>query len=373
MLEKFVKNRKGLDYYPPLVAIIGIFVLGAIISMVFLKQYPLAAQFSLGREPLRLFHTYATADKALAFVDESASIALERSAYISGKSGFYDSTPSCGSRDGLNLWSIGSMESDCTFPLTTCYPGESGAASQFKSNFESALGELVKTFNAKGPVIVNGKPVVRPDSYNLKLQPVPGRTEITGTADKPLVIAYGVTNPLKYEVKAGFRVDLPFDLLTNRKAIVDTAQQAAGKLENDARDVINSADGVGGLDWKEDFNLERIGSICLHDVGTCSCCQDEQECNKFDKDGFCVEWGDWVTVPAGDGTVVEKLPFDIITAPMSVKVDGAGGSHARFFIYDDASGKVSGRDMTYEFPLTWMDPPPKEPQPACECSFGSQC
>ncbi|MBI2580772.1 hypothetical protein HYV85_03090 [Candidatus Woesearchaeota archaeon] len=347
-----LQNKKGVDYYTPFVAIVGFLVLAAVLTAVMLKQYGLASEFNLGREQLRLFHTYSTADKMLSFVDDSAKLSLEQAAHSSGSKGFYNSIPACGSKDSFNYWSKDSASSanDCVPETTPCYPDEAAVKSAFLENFEKSLSGFVKSFNDKGGFEVDKKKVELPFDYKLELQPVPDRTEVVGISGKPLVIASAATNPFKYEVKPSFRESIPIDVVAQGAEVVKGAKQLAKPNKKDAEKKLSDFSKAGALKWSlAGYSTQGHSPPCAFVVEPKGCnykcnCQPTTDCGDSDPKTTC--GGECETCYYDK---VEIVTYNDITALFSAD------SGKKFPYYDPASKKVVMKSVAYDFGLSWIE------------------
>ncbi len=345
-----LRNKKGLDYYSPLVAIVGVFVLIAVLGMVMLKQYRLAAEFDLGREQLRLFHTYSTADKMLSFVDDSARLSLERAAYKYGKSGFHSSAPVCGSSNGFNLWTREQSlkQNDCVPQLMPCYPDEAAMNPTFRSFFSAALESFVKSFNDTGGFEVDKKKVELPFDYEFELQPVSGRTEVVGISGEPVTITSAAANPLKYEIKPNFRESITPDVIADGNAVVSKAPQLLRKKKDEIISTLGSFNSQNpALQWKL-ASYSTPPTSCPHTIGTCTYCDEYQDvCVACEDDPCCSITP--ICTKSHEGEEVEVVSYNDVYVVFSV----ANGKS--FYVSDPPSSQPQLKGISYDFGLNWLE------------------
>ncbi|MBI2143629.1 hypothetical protein HYU17_00565 [Candidatus Woesearchaeota archaeon] len=372
--NKLMQNKKGLDYYVATITIMAIFLLGFVVFSLFTKDYHLRSGLALGSEQFRILKTYANAEKALLFVDDSARLALEQAAVSYGKNGFFSSNPPCGGINGHSYWAKDNIlpENSCV-PLPVnpsgCYPYEETMKASLIGLFTPPFSSFISGFNEKSDVKV-------PFSYE-PFEVKQGSTEIIGRAKEPVTIS--MPN-IKYGVKPSFTEKLGRDVVADGNSIAAVAQSLVGNTEKDIRSVVSSIDGMSGLDWDENFPPPKKSYTCDYPTGTCSCCRLEEVCSEYkpepnEKGEFVCKKKKFVDVLIGTGVEYTGVPYDEFDVLMSVKVNDpvSPTGHKRFFVYDEATKKVVLKELDYNFALNWIEAHPEDAKRSCVCSSGYEC
>lgn len=368
-----LKSKKGFDVYAVIIMIVGIWILAFVTISMFAKNNRLETQLGLGEKQLGLLSTYAAAEKALLFVDDSAKLAIEQAAYKYGKSGFYYSGAVCGSSGDFSYWANDTIipADDCVPKTKQCYPDEPMLKWTLSTFFYYDLYDFISSFNSVSKIEI-------PFNYEqpFTVSPVVGRTEIVGISKEPVAI----TAPnVKYEVKPSFRESIARDVIGDGVSVVAVARQLAGEKEKDARSLVKAADGTGGLDWNEKFDYSKAESSCTYAIGSCACCETVETCEEGEDDP---DTGEFVCkkkgtseVPVDDGTEYRTVPYDSFDIPMSVKVNDpdSGTGHRQFFIYDEAAKKVVLKELEYKFAVNWVEDHPEDSSTSCLCGTGHPC
>lgn len=344
-------NKKGLNYYSPLIAIMGILILGAILSNLFVRQYNLASEFDLGREQFRVLIAQSYAEKALLFVDDAAKLALEKAAYSYGKNGFYQSAPSCGSSNGFNLWTKEQSLTlnGCAPQQTPCYPTEGVMKSTFQSFFSIVFESFVRSFNEKSGLKAEDSSISIPFSYEpFTLSPVAGRTEVIGNPKEPISLTATKTNKLVYEIKPSFRESLTPDIIADGNEIAGKAPQLLRKNENEIRLSLASFNSQNpGLKWNL-ASYTKPSTTCPHTVGTCTYCDEYGNACVACEDNPCCSTVP-VCVRSHEGSLVEIVSYNDIYAAVSV----ANGKS--FYVSDPQSSQPQLKGISYDFGLNWLE------------------
>lgn len=337
-------NKRGLNYYSPLVAIMGVAILGLILTNLFVKQYNLASEFDLGREQFRIMLTESSAEKALLFVDNAVRLALEQAAYKYGKNGFYQpsqnefyqSSSLCGNSNGFNYWTKEQSlkQNGCVPQMTPCYPEEDTMKSTFRSVFITALVNYVSGFNEKSGLDVEGDKVFIPFNYDFTISPVAGRTEIIGKSKELISITAAKTNKLVYEIKPSFRESITPDVIADGNDIATKAKQLLRKKNDELSSTLNSFNSQNpALQWKL-ASYSTLPTTCPHAVGTCP------YCDVSGRDG-CIS--------SHEGKLVETISYNNVYAAFSV----ANGKS--FYVSDPPASQPQLKAVTYDFGLNWLE------------------
>lgn len=343
-------NKKGLNYYSPIIAIMGIFILGAILSNLFVKQYNLASDFDLGREQFRILLTESSAEKVLLFVDNAARLALEQAAYKYGKNGFYQSGTSCGNKDGFNLWTKeeSNTQNDCVPQLTPCYPTNSNMMATLHDFFANALDSFISGFNGKSGLKVEGNKVMLPSSYDFTISPVSGRTEIKGMSQQPVSLAATRTNQLVYDIKPNFRQSITPDVISDGNDVASKSPQLLRKKEQEISSVLSSFNSQNpDLKWElasyltPPSSCSRVIDKCTY---KCNCVIVEYPCPEDNKK-ICTREDCETCI----GSLVETVSYDDVYASFSV-ANGKG-----FYISDPSSTPPQLKSVAYNFGLNWLE------------------
>lgn len=374
--------KKGLNYYSPLIAIMGIVILGLILSNLFVKQYKLSSDFDIGREQFRILLTESYAEKALLFVDSSARLALEQAAYNAANKGFRVTASPCVGKGSFEYWAQDNISADdnCV-PKTSgseCYPSEDAMKTDIELLFKNAFTGFLAGFNSQKAIIIP------PDYEKFSVSHADGMTEVLGTAKEPVAIKQA---NLEYGIKPNFRESMQGDVISEGNAVVAVAKQLTGKSKDDAKAVVSVADGVGGLDWNEKFDYQTTSTSCNFETGSsCSCCKTEESCEEYkldaggnpvlDKDGNpeCAKKST-TEVPVGGGIEYTVVPYDLFNIPMSVKANDPASKTARrqLLVYDETAKKPALKELSYNFALSWIEAHPEDTKTSCACNIGHKC
>ncbi len=355
MRRKMLKaNKKGLNYYSPIIAIMGIFILGAILSNLFVKQNKLSADFDLGREQFRILLAGTSAEKAMLFVDNAATLSLEHAAYKYGRNGFYEDVSPCGSINSYSLWEKEvSLTQDECIPksIGPCYPSSNEMQSTLLSFFGSNFNDGVSAFNSNSGLKVEGNNVVIPSSYGFTISPAAGRTEITGKSSQPVSIVAAKTNQLVYEIKPDFRESIAPDVISEGSEVANKAPQLVRQSSNGVNTMLNSFKSANpALQWKLD-SYSSPQTSCSHNVGTCTydcnCVTVENPCPD-DNTKKCTSESCETCV----GTNVETVTYTDYNAAFSV-TDVASGKG--FYVSDPPSAQPQLKSLDYRFGLSWLE------------------
>lgn len=335
-----LQSKKGLDYYTLIIVLVGILILSFVVFSLFNKQLKLSSGLSIGTDQFRMLKTYSIAEKFLSFVDASARLALEQSAYSSGKSGFfYEGLDEegelmknpCGFNKGYTYWTKDVMSSRCEPQAVNCYPDSDQMKSTLRSFFGPVLGSFISNFNAQSQIKI-------PFDYEpFRVEPVVGGTELVGISKEPLVIT--VPN-INYEVKPSFRESIPVEVIPNGEKVVGGAKQLArkDKGEIDRRLVEFSKDDGGKLKWNLDSYSNPVNS-CTYQPGiTCRyvCGED------------CDDDGCWPIYC--DGIIVRTVTYNDISALFSATEQN------KLLTFNRLMNIPEFKDMEYDFGLAWFEP-----------------
>ncbi len=375
-------NKKGLNYYSPLIAIMGIAILGLILSNLFVKQYKLSSDFDIGREQFRILLTESSAEKVLLFVDNAARLALEQAVYNAANKGFRVTASPCSGKGGFEYWAQDKISADdnCVPKKSgpECYPGEGAMKTDIELLFKNTFTGFLAGFNSQKAIIIP------PDYEKFSVSHADGMTEVLGTAKEPVTIKQA---NLEYEIKPNFRESVPGDVISEGNAVVEVAKQLVRKSKDDAKAVVSAADGVGGLDWDEKFDYQTTSTSCSFQTGSfCGCCKTEESCEEYkldaggnpvlDKDGnpVCAKKGT-TEVPVGEGTEYTVVPYDLFNIPMSVKANDPASktAHRQLLVYDETAKKPALKELSYDFALSWIEAHPENTKTSCACDIGHQC
>lgn len=119
-----------------------------------------------GLAQLQLMSTYQKGERALTFIDLTAKLAMQQSAFDLAN----DMKTDCGSHNGYALWYSDGKE---------CYPTTAAVNNYYLTNVSSIMDNYFEKYeDIKIPK----------DNYDFTVSSSSGRTEIVGRAKKPLVI-----------------------------------------------------------------------------------------------------------------------------------------------------------------------------------------
>ncbi|MEK6854505.1 MAG: hypothetical protein AABX60_04160 [Nanoarchaeota archaeon] len=326
--QSLFRGKKGLDYYTVTVAVMGIFLLSFIAFSFFTKQYGLSSGLELGTEQFRILKTYAAAEKALLFVDDSARLALDQAAYAYGKRGLHGPSSPCEKNGDYNYWANEAIlqEDNCVpKPLADCYPTEKVMKETFETFFTSIFASFVANFNSKSLVQI-------PFNYEpFSVEPVVGRTEIVGKSKEPITITLPLLN-IKYEVKPSFREKIPIDIIANGKEVVAASQQLARLGEKETKKKLDEFNEAGKLSRKPQWSLVSYSKTehpCTYGTGV--------SCKYTCGDALC------------DGTEKNRITYDEVSSLFSVTED------KKVLTRDAGAGKPGFKNLEYDFGLLWIE------------------
>ena len=333
-----LKSKKGLDYYTLIVALVGILILSFVLFSLFTKQLKLTSGIPIGTDQFRLLKTYSTAEKVLAYVDNSARLALEQAAFDSAKKGLYVSPATCGSNGNINYWTKDTISpsTQCIPQPVACYPDQAITTSTVSTLFSPVLSKFVAAFNAKNDIKI-------PFNYPpFAVSQITAGTEVVGKSNEPVKIEIP---SIKYEIKPNFRESIPVDVVGEGQELVADAQQLNRQSKSTLDSKIAALNSAGKYKWALDYS--RVGSSCTYDTGeTCSYVCGE-ECSDS-----CDDMGDCTTTCSPvycDGTIKRTVSYD------EVKSELSANEGSKLLIYDGPAAKPQFGSLDYDFGLSWME------------------
>lgn len=357
-------NKKGLNYYSPLIAIMGILILGAILSNLFVKQNRLASEFDLGREQFRVLLAHSSAEKALLFVDNAARLSLEQAAYNYGKNGLYSAGSPCGSSGAFNYWTKDVIlpKENCVPRTIPCYPDKNNPDPNIReaallSFFRQTLSSFVNSFNDKSGLKVEDSSVSIPFSYEeFTLSPVAGRTEIIGKSKEPITITAAKTNKLVYEIKPSFRQSILVDVIANGDGVVSNSMQLAKISESATKEKLKGFSDPGKLKWNLD-SYTKAPRACTYDTGiTCKyvcdqICSTSEVCSPGEGENAAPSCHKETTcVPVYcDGTYKRTTSYDEFSSLVS------SAEKDNVLVNSPATNKPEFKNLEYDFGLSWIE------------------
>lgn len=390
MKNRMLSQKKGLDYYTVIVAVVGIFILSFIVFTLFTKEQGLGKGIPLGTDQLRILKTYSTAEKPLLFIDEAAKLALGQAAYKWGQSSFLLNDPECERvmsgpappSGGITAyWARDFVrpEKDCVHEQFKCYPEAAERKNSLSGFFGAALGGYVNSFNALSSVKL-------PFSYAFDFSPAGGKTEVKGISSVPVTVTD--TN-IKYEVKPNFRESISPDIISDGENVVAAAKSLTEKpKEYSDRYVADRKDASLKWDYINPYQEESKTCDDVQDACSKSCTRTcEVPCPKPE------EPENPEKQPPGEsgGLILADVNFAAeppIVPPEVCYGECAGrcsGNLIQTTHYKETSSSysvstgqkylVNGpplayQELTYNFALDWITMGEKDP-PRCECN--SEC
>ncbi len=389
-------SGKKASLLVPISIFVAIITLIGLIALVFIK----ADQFekALGDRQLELFTVYQTGEKYLHLVDNAAGIAVKAALLKVAETGLKKSSP-CGNYvdngKAYAIWAVQGLDAACqpeSVPVP-CYPDPDTQeakvylADTFKPEFE----QIIKDFNAKKG-IAGGFSENIPEEYEKFYIGNGVKPTIIGIAKNPIVLErVSVKKPypiaIRYKIKPSFNEPVEVNFLEDSTNLISEAQKLVGKPKDEVTALVKAADGQNSLDWDENFAYSTSEQApCSYQSGSCSCCETVETCEEYefgemgnpvlDENGeqVCKKKGS-SEVPVDDGTEYARVPYDIISTPMSVKVNDpdSGTGHKQLFVYDADAKKVVPKELEYRFALNWAETHPDKAKTCCSCGAGHPC
>lgn len=122
--------------------------------------------YGFGQAQLQIVETYQKGEKALTFIDLTAKLAMQQSAFDLANSMKTD----CGSYDGYPLWYSDGKE---------CYPTTATINSNYLARVNGVMNDYFEKY---------GGLTIPKDNYDYAISNSNGKLEIVGVAKKPLVV-----------------------------------------------------------------------------------------------------------------------------------------------------------------------------------------
>ncbi len=354
-MKKLIGNRKGADAFTFILTIIAVSVLILILVGLTMKYNSLANTIGgAGSSASLILSTYDTADGALLYLDNAASLSMQGAIYDFACNGFKLES-GCGAPDNYVMWSRGSAVPAaggyCTASVDKKLPGDYSA---FEGYFTGRLDQQIAAYN-------KGSGVKLPeDNYELRLgRPGelkgelcaaggegcfdgknPGELQLVGVAQKPVVVEDG---RVRYEVLPSFRENSDVDLTGDFGKVKAKADALIGNIRNEGP--IGSYEGLG-------WNVEKYSKACGRACNTgasCKVCHDECETGSDGKRTcrqVCYP-GEWIhyycDVTAGMGARIIDENY---------KKSGSEGYKA--FVTSEG-GRPEAKEYKYRFGLNWVE------------------
>ena len=209
---KLFNGKKGLDGFSLVLTMIAIIVLTLILMGVILKYNSVSVAIGgkAGTNAFNVFSSYDKGDTGLLYLDNAAKLSLREAAYELGKNGFYGNSKTCGDKDGLGLWRVGSsFDSECRtdFSDKACMPENADALEDY---FSEILTRHIIAFNEKmtrslleeNNIIAEAEESELSSDYEYRFSKVGERTQVLGLAKNPYVV---IGDRVKYSVKPSFK------------------------------------------------------------------------------------------------------------------------------------------------------------------------
>lgn len=301
-MKKLIRNKKGVDSFTFLLTIFAILVLGFILVGLTMKYNKLNNTIGeAGSSASSILSAYASADRALLYLDNAVGMSMQSSIYDLAYNGFYlGGAPSkCGLNNNYQRWSEGLPDVDsseiglrmCNPLIEKCIPASYDA--NFKSAFLGRLNGQVSAYNNGSEVNLSG------DGYELQL----GKTEVlcpdksmgcggrnegpfqlVGKTDKPMNMS---SRRVNYTIMPSFRENADVDLAGHFERVTGKAFGLIAALE--ANPSMSEADitkiladynkAENDLEWKKENYATDCAPLC--DTGeSCqvciTCCSEDE-------------------------------------------------------------------------------------------------
>jgi hypothetical protein len=373
-MKRMLKQKKGLDYYVLILTIVGIWILGFIIFVLFMKETQVSKNMDIGSNQFIILKSYSLGEKALLFVDQASKVSFQQASYYWGKTGFYHDPleTECHSvSDGdTTYWSKDfiTRANSCQYEANEakrCFPTEVTMKTNLGKFFNPLLNGLIAKFNTSSNVTI-------PFNYGSNDEPFVfsgngEQTQVIGVSNSPVIVS--LTN-IKYDVKPSFLEKINPNIIRNGGYAVHVAQKIyenrikaygstippkyRGLNLQEIKDITKDHTNTGvptvtpnpdDITWTvSDYGNERRS--CSYVTGSCSC-----SCPPCDEEGNCATCtGDYITT----------YDYNRYHTELSAT------EKQKYLISGTTSSTVE--PLVYKFGLSWVDPHSfSDPIESCLC------
>lgn len=370
-MKKLIRNKKGVDAFTFLLTIFAILVLGVILIGLTMKYNKLNNTIGeAGSSALSILSTYASADRALLYLDNAVGMSMDSAVYDLAYNGFYPAGGGeCGSYGAYSLWSKYEIkEPSCTpEPVEGCIPSSYNGA--FEGYFIGKLAKQLKAYNE------SSYPDLPNDGYDISLgspEACSGEGCFKGTGTGPLqlvgtneMLVAVRSSTVNYNVTPSFRVNSDVDLTGDFGKVTSKSGALVGQDEGSIGSSARSYTKETGLKWNVDGYDPGCGLEC-NTRQSCPYCKTECKevevaCKKKGESGCTETVCEEVCYP---GVYIQRYCNTIADIGVKIpdeKYDKKKGDGYRAFVTSE-SGSPEVKEYNYRFGLNWVE---LEGEPEC--------